>query len=73
MDNRGITNQLSFDEAEELGLDGTLRTDNVCGICEEGLETDYAEPIGEFWDAEKNHSVVAHAQCGFDAELYWLA
>lgn len=80
----GVTpvKQLTFDEAEELGLDGTLRTTggephviDECQLCGEGLEVDqfgmYAshEEVGEFWDAEKNTSVVAHAQCGLDAEL----
>lgn len=44
-----------------------------CGLCGESLEMDrhgmYREEVGEFWDETKNTSVVAHAQCGLDAEL----
>jgi len=44
-----------------------------CELCGESLGADqygmYAEEVGEFWNAETQTSVVAHAQCGIDAEL----
>ena len=44
-----------------------------CEICQEPLKVDkyemYLEEVGEFWDPTKNESLLAHAQCGIDAEL----
>lgn len=44
-----------------------------CGLCGEEFDIDehdmYLDEVGEFWDATKNTSVLAHAQCGIDAEL----
>lgn len=49
------------------------RETETCEICGEGIKTDrngfYREEVGEFWDPEKQTSVIAHAQCGFDADL----
>lgn len=48
---------------------GTL--DNTCEICGEPIKTDaygmYLEEVGEF--VAEDSSVIAHAQCGIDAEL----
>lgn len=47
--------------------------DEECGICGETIPRDkfgYPEvEVGEFWDPKANDSVIAHAQCGLDAEL----
>ena len=44
-----------------------------CGVCGESLRVDrsgmYLEEVGEFWDEEAQTSVVAHGQCGIDAEM----
>ena len=44
-----------------------------CGLCGEEIGTDeyghYTEDAGEFWDESKDDSVLAHAQCGLDAEM----
>lgn len=41
-----------------------------CDPCGEPIKTDrqgnYAEEVGEFWDEERQDSVLAHAQCGVD-------
>ena len=29
----------------------------------------YIDEAGEFWDEDKGENVLAHAQCGIDAEL----
>jgi hypothetical protein len=36
-----------------------------CGLCGEDADAE----MGEFWDAAKDESVYAHAQCGVDAGL----
>lgn len=36
-----------------------------CELCGEAADAE----MGEFWDAGKDKSVVAHAQCGLDAGL----
>lgn len=36
-----------------------------CGLCGEPQDGE----TGEFWDADRDESVVAHAQCGIDAGL----
>lgn len=47
--------------------------DNTCEICGEPIKTDkhgmYLEDVGEFWDEDQDTSVIAHAQCGIDADL----
>ncbi len=40
---------------------GALDT-TECGLCDEHL--DPQQEVGEFWDEEKQDSVVAHAGCG---------
>lgn len=44
-----------------------------CELCDELIDTDeyghYQEEVGEFWIEDKQTSVIAHAQCGLDAEL----
>jgi len=44
-----------------------------CELCGEPIPTDefgfYLGEVGEFWDAENHESILAHAQCGLDADL----
>lgn len=55
----------------------TAKADERCGCCGEPFKVDrqgmYLEEVGEFWDDDGDDgtgaSVLAHAQCGLDAEL----
>lgn len=44
-----------------------------CEICGEPIVVDshgnFLEEVGEFWDEKNDKPVLAHAQCGLDAEL----
>lgn len=44
-----------------------------CELCGGSIKTDesenYLEEVGEFWDESKQDSVLAHAQCGLNADL----
>jgi hypothetical protein len=47
--------------------------DNRCELCGEKFVVDkfglYVDEVGEFWNEKTENSVLAHAQCGYDAEL----
>jgi len=54
--------------------DGEDDDDNPkCELCGEPIPTDeygfYLVEVGEFWDAKNHDGILAHAQCGLDAEL----
>lgn len=60
-----------YNQPETGALTDGMKGD--CDICGEPYDQTSSRPsmneVGEFWDPEKNDSVVAHAQCGIDAGL----
>lgn len=67
--------QEPIDYCQGHGVANTVKT---CGICGERFTGSHDEEIGEFYDHESmrngldskyDSSIIAHAQCGIDAEM----